>query len=93
LRPRVPRRESQKECAGNQRQRCRCSPDELACRKHWQSLALFAHGDTIGLKSWQKSIGHANFGRRGCGFRRSCSARVSAPEFAILEDALDVPFD
>src|SRR5262249_54913051 len=39
LRPRVPRRESQKECAGNQRQRCRCSPDELACRKHWQSLA------------------------------------------------------
>jgi hypothetical protein len=34
LRPRVPRRESTKECAGNQRQRCRCSPDELACRKH-----------------------------------------------------------
>jgi hypothetical protein len=35
LPPRVPRRESQKECAGNQRQRCRCSPDELECRKHW----------------------------------------------------------
>jgi putative ABC transport system substrate-binding protein len=33
LRPRVPRRESQKECAGNQRQRCRCSPDELALRR------------------------------------------------------------
>jgi hypothetical protein len=74
LRPRVPRRESQKECAGNQRQRCRCSPDELACRKHWQSLAPVALGDTIGLKSWQKSIGHANFGRRGCGFRADHAA-------------------
>ena len=48
LRPRVPRRESQKECAGSQRQRCRCSPNQLACRKHWQSLAPVAPGDTIG---------------------------------------------
>ena len=48
LRPRVPRRESQKECAGNQRQRCRCSSNELACRKHWRSLAPVAPGDTIG---------------------------------------------
>ena len=38
LGPRVPR-ESQKDCAGNQRQRCRCNPDELACRQRWQSLA------------------------------------------------------
>src|SRR5262249_56166027 len=38
LGPRVPR-ESQKEWASNERQRCRCSPDELACRKRWQSLA------------------------------------------------------
>jgi hypothetical protein len=44
LRPRVPRRESQKECAGNQRQRCRCS--KLVCRK--QSLAPVALGDTVG---------------------------------------------
>ncbi len=62
LGPRVPRRESQKECAGNQRQRCRCSPNELACRKHWQSLAPGRARRHNWLKSWQKSIGHADFG-------------------------------
>ena len=53
LRPRVPR-ESQKKCAGNQRQRCRCSPNELAYRKHWQSLAPGRARRHNWLKSWQK---------------------------------------
>src|SRR5438270_902362 len=37
-------------------------PHELGCRKHWQSLAPVAPGDTW-VKSWQKSIGRADFGR------------------------------
>src|SRR5262249_2848557 len=40
LRPRGPPPPRPQESAADQRQRCRCSPNELACRKHWQSLAL-----------------------------------------------------
>ena len=76
LRPRVPRRESQKECGGNQRQRCRCSPDELACRKHWKSL-------TLSRSATQLAEIMAKLDRP-CEFRppglrvppRSCSARL-----------------
>jgi hypothetical protein len=46
-----------------------------------------ALGDTIGWKSWQKLIGHANFGRRECGFRPDTGGSPSGRDIQELPNS------